>query len=140
MKNQNFICPHCSKKQQIKKLLLLSNFSKWNCPFCGMEIAPQKKSAVQRSCIWNSWCAFHRCSSKLLFIHAKLQPSQKHTDSSWLWNYLLYTDYHLSIQNHKAKLTKKRKYKTFLTKKVYTFNFICYICGLKKILTGTSSH
>ena len=46
MKNQNFVCSHCSKKQQIKKLLLLSNFSKWNCPFCGMEIAPQKKSAV----------------------------------------------------------------------------------------------
>ena len=43
-------------------------------------------------------------------------------------------------KNHKAKLTEKRKYKTFLAKKVYTFNFICYICGLKKILTGTSSH
>ncbi len=46
MENQSFACPHCGKKQQIKKLLLLSNFSKWNCPFCGMEIAPQKKRAV----------------------------------------------------------------------------------------------
>jgi hypothetical protein len=46
MENQNFVCPHCSKKQQIKKLLLLSNFSKWNCPYCGTEIAPEKKSPV----------------------------------------------------------------------------------------------
>ena len=46
MENQNFVCPHCSKKQQLKKLLLLSNFSKWNCPYCETEIAPEKKSAV----------------------------------------------------------------------------------------------
>ena len=44
MENQNFVCPHCSKKQQIKKLLLLSNFSKWNCPYCETEIAPEKKA------------------------------------------------------------------------------------------------
>ena len=46
MENQNFVCPHCSKRQQIKKLLLLSNFSKWNYPYCGTEIAPKKKSPV----------------------------------------------------------------------------------------------
>ena len=46
MENQNFVCPHCSKKQPLKKLLLLSNFSKWNCPHCGTEVAPEKKSAV----------------------------------------------------------------------------------------------
>jgi hypothetical protein len=46
MKNQSFACPHCSKKQPLKKLLLLSNFSKWNCPHCGTEVAPEKKSAV----------------------------------------------------------------------------------------------
>lgn len=47
MQDQNFICPHCSKKQQIKKLLLLSNFSKWNCPYCGMEVTPEKKGATR---------------------------------------------------------------------------------------------
>ena len=47
MENQNFICPHCSKKQPLKKLLLLSNFSKWNCPYCGMEVAPEKKSITR---------------------------------------------------------------------------------------------
>ena len=47
MENQNFICPHCSKKQPLKKLLLLSNFSKWNCPSCGMEVAPEKKSITR---------------------------------------------------------------------------------------------
>jgi len=46
MKNQSFACPHCSKKQPLKKLLLLSIFSKWNCPHCGTEVAPEKKSAV----------------------------------------------------------------------------------------------
>ena len=46
MENQNFVCPHYSKKQQIKKLLLLSNFSKWNYPHCRTEVAPEKKSAV----------------------------------------------------------------------------------------------
>ena len=46
MENQSFTCPHCSKKQPLKKLLLLSNFSKWNCPYCGTEIAPEKKSPV----------------------------------------------------------------------------------------------
>ena len=46
MENQSFTCPHCSKKQQIKKLLLLSNFSKWNCPYCETEIAPEKKGAI----------------------------------------------------------------------------------------------
>ena len=46
MENQNFVYPHYSKKQQIKKLLLLSNFSKWNCPYCGTEIAPEKKGAI----------------------------------------------------------------------------------------------
>ena len=46
MEKQSFTCPHCSKKQQIKKLLLLSNFSKWNCPYCGMEVAPEKKSLI----------------------------------------------------------------------------------------------
>ena len=46
MENQSFACPHCSKKQQLKKLLLLSNFSKWNCPYCGTEIAPEKKGAI----------------------------------------------------------------------------------------------
>ena len=46
MENQSFTCPHCSKKQQIKKLLLLSNFSKWNCPHCGTEVAPEKKGAI----------------------------------------------------------------------------------------------
>ena len=47
MENQNFVCPHCSKKQQLKKLLLLSNFSKWNCPYCRTEIAPEKKGATR---------------------------------------------------------------------------------------------
>ena len=47
MKNQNFVCPHCGKKQPLKKLLLLSNFSKWNCPYCGMEVAPEKKSITR---------------------------------------------------------------------------------------------
>ena len=46
MENQNFVCPHCDKKQPLKKLLLLSNFSKWNCPHCGTEVAPEKKSPV----------------------------------------------------------------------------------------------
>ena len=46
MQDQNFVCPHCSKKQPLKKLLLLSNFSKWNCPYCGTEIAPEKKGAI----------------------------------------------------------------------------------------------
>ena len=46
MQDQNFVCPHCSKKQPLKKLLLLSNFSKWNCPHCETEVAPEKKSAV----------------------------------------------------------------------------------------------
>ena len=46
MENQSFACPHCSKKQQLKKLLLLSNFSKWNCPYCGTEITPEKKGAI----------------------------------------------------------------------------------------------
>ena len=46
MENQNFICPHCDKKQPLKKLLLLSNFSKWNCPYCETEIAPEKKGAI----------------------------------------------------------------------------------------------
>ena len=46
MKNQSFACPHCGKKQPLKKLLLLSNFIKWNCPHCGTEVAPEKKSAV----------------------------------------------------------------------------------------------
>ena len=46
MKNQSFACPHCGKKQPLKKLLLLSNFSKWNCPHGGTEVAPEKKSAV----------------------------------------------------------------------------------------------
>ena len=46
MENQNFVCSHCGKKQPLKKLLLLSNFSKWNCPHCGTEVAPEKKSAV----------------------------------------------------------------------------------------------
>ena len=46
MEKQNFACSHCTKKQPLKKLLLLSNFSKWNCPYCGTEIAPEKKSAV----------------------------------------------------------------------------------------------
>lgn len=46
MKNQSFACPHCDKKQPLKKLLLLSNFSKWNCPHCGTEVAPEKKSPV----------------------------------------------------------------------------------------------
>ena len=47
MENQNFVCPHCSKKQPLKKLLLLSNFSKWNCPYCRTEIAPEKKGATR---------------------------------------------------------------------------------------------
>ena len=47
MENQNFICPHCSKKQPLKKLLLLSNFSKWNCPYCETEIAPEKKGITR---------------------------------------------------------------------------------------------
>ena len=47
MENQNFVYPHYSKKQQIKKLLLLSNFSKWNCPYCGTEIVPEKKGATR---------------------------------------------------------------------------------------------
>ena len=46
MEKQNFVCPHCGKKQPLKKLLLLSNFSKWNCPYCGTEIATEKKSTV----------------------------------------------------------------------------------------------
>ena len=46
MKNQSVACPHCDKKQPLKKLLLLSNFSKWNCPHCGTEVAPEKKSPV----------------------------------------------------------------------------------------------
>lgn len=46
MENQNFTCPHCAKKQPLKKLLLLSNFSKWNCPYCETEIAPEKKNPV----------------------------------------------------------------------------------------------
>ena len=46
MEKQSFTCPHCGKKQPLKKLLLLSNFSKWNCPYCKTEIAPEKKSAV----------------------------------------------------------------------------------------------
>ena len=46
MENQNFVCPHCGKKQPLKKLLLLSNFSKWYCPHCGTEVAPEKKSPV----------------------------------------------------------------------------------------------
>ena len=46
MENQSFACPHCGKKQPLKKLLLLSNFSKWNYPHCGTEVAPEKKSAV----------------------------------------------------------------------------------------------
>ena len=46
MKDQSFACPHCGKKQPLKKLLLLSNFNKWNCPHCGTEVAPKKKSAV----------------------------------------------------------------------------------------------
>ena len=46
MENQSFAYPHCGKKQPLKKLLLLSNFSKWNCPYCGTEIAPEKKSTV----------------------------------------------------------------------------------------------
>lgn len=46
MENQNFACPHCGKRQPLKKLLLLSNFSKWNCPYCRTEIAPEKKSPV----------------------------------------------------------------------------------------------
>lgn len=75
MENQNFACPHCGKKQPLKKLLLLSNFSKWNCSYCGTEIAPEKKEPCTRRCIWSSWGAFYRCSCKLLFIHAKLQPS-----------------------------------------------------------------
>ena len=44
MQDQNFVCPHCSKKQPLKTLLLLSNFSKWNCPYCETEIAPEKKA------------------------------------------------------------------------------------------------
>jgi len=47
MENQNFVCPHCSKKQPLKKLLLLSNFSKWNYPYCRTEIAPEKKGATR---------------------------------------------------------------------------------------------
>jgi len=47
MQDQNFVCPHCSKKQPLKKLLLLSNFSKWNCPYCRTEIAPEKKGATR---------------------------------------------------------------------------------------------
>ena len=74
MKDQSFAYPHCDKKQPINKLLLLSNFSKWNCPHCGTEVAPEKKERCTRRCIWSSWCAFYRCSSKLLFIDAKLQP------------------------------------------------------------------
>ena len=46
MEKQNFACSHCTKKQRLKKLLLLSNFSKWNCPYCGTEITPEKKSAI----------------------------------------------------------------------------------------------
>lgn len=46
MENQNFTCPHCAKKQPLKKQLLLSNFSKWNCPYCETEIVPEKKSPV----------------------------------------------------------------------------------------------
>ncbi len=43
MEKQSFACPHCGKKQPLKKLFLLPNFSKWNC---GTEIAPEKKSPV----------------------------------------------------------------------------------------------
>jgi len=46
MKDQSFTCPHCGKKQPLKKLLLLSNFSKWNCSHCGTEVAPEKKSPI----------------------------------------------------------------------------------------------
>ena len=46
MEKQSFTCPHCGKKQPLKKLLLLSNFSKWSCPHCGTVVAPEKKSAV----------------------------------------------------------------------------------------------
>ena len=46
MKDQSFACPHCDKKQPLKKLLLLSNFSKWNCPHYGTEVTPEKKSPV----------------------------------------------------------------------------------------------
>ena len=46
MKNQSFACPHGGKKRPLKKLLLLSNFSKWNCPHYGTEVAPEKKSPV----------------------------------------------------------------------------------------------
>ena len=44
MENKSFTCPHCDKKQPLKKLLLLSNFSKWNCSYCGTEIAPKKRA------------------------------------------------------------------------------------------------
>jgi len=35
------------QKTTTKKLLLLSNFSKWNCPYCRTEIAPEKKGATR---------------------------------------------------------------------------------------------
>ena len=97
MENQNFVCPHCSKKQPLKKLLLLSNFSKWNCPYCRTEIAPEKKGAT-RGAVYGVLGALSTAipANYCLYI-AKLQPSQKHADNLWLWNYLLCIDYHSLI-------------------------------------------
>lgn len=46
MKTKGFTCPNCGEKQKIGRLLIMSNFSKWNCHKCGVKIAPERQSPI----------------------------------------------------------------------------------------------
>lgn len=42
--SDNFSCPYCGKKQNFKRLVTLSNASRWHCPHCNTLLKARQMS------------------------------------------------------------------------------------------------